>query len=52
MEYYVIFLDVGDADAIVINYQDENTRWWSIVIDAGNVGDGEKVVLQKSTFIL
>ncbi len=52
MEYYVNFLDVGDADAIVINYQDENTRWWSIVIDAGNVGDGEKVVLQKSTFIL
>lgn len=43
MEYYVNILDVGDADAIVINYQDEITRWWSIVIDAGNVGDGEKV---------
>ena len=38
MEYYVHILSVGDADAIVINYQDDNTRWWTIVIDAGNVG--------------
>ena len=43
MEYYVHILSVGDADAIVINYRDDNTRWWTIVIDAGNVGDGEEV---------
>lgn len=43
MEYYVYIVSVGDADAIVINYQDDNTRWWTIVIDAGNVGDGEEV---------
>lgn len=43
MEYYVHILSVGDADAIVINYQDDNTRWWTIVVDAGNVGDGEKI---------
>lgn len=43
MEYYINILNVGDADAIVINYQDDNTRWWTIVVDAGNVGDGEKV---------
>lgn len=40
MEYYVNILDVGDADAIVINYKDDNLRWWTIVVDAGNVGDG------------
>lgn len=43
MEYYVHILSVGDADAIVINYQDDNTRWWTIVVDAGNVGDGKKI---------
>lgn len=43
MEYYVNILDVGDADAIVINYKDENLRWWTIVVDAGNVGDGKLV---------
>lgn len=43
MEYYVHILSVGDADAIVINYQDNNIRWWTIVVDAGNVGDGEEV---------
>ena len=42
MEYYVNILDVGDADAIVINYHDD-FRWWTIVVDAGNVGDGKKV---------
>lgn len=42
MEYYVNILDVGDADAIVINYHD-NFRWWTIVVDAGNVGDGNKI---------
>ncbi len=43
MEYYVNILDVGDADAIVINYKDENSQWWTIVVDAGNVGDGKLV---------
>lgn len=43
MEYYVNILDVGDADAIVINYKDENSHWWTVVVDAGNVGDGNLV---------
>ena len=43
MEYYVNILDVGDADAIVINYREDDLRWWTIVIDAGNVGDGKLV---------
>lgn len=42
MEYDVNILDVGDADAIVINYRNDN-RWVTAVIDAGNVGDGVKV---------
>lgn len=37
--FNVNILDVGDADAIVINYF-YATRWWTAVIDAGNVGDG------------
>lgn len=43
MEYYVNILDVGDADAIVINYRNNSNRWWTIVVDAGNVGDGAMV---------
>lgn len=42
MEYEVIIIDVKDADAIVINYHDGN-RWWTAVVDAGNVGDENKV---------
>lgn len=45
MEYEVTILNVNDADAIVINYYD-GTRWWSAVVDAGNVGDGSKVKKQ------
>lgn len=43
MEYNVNILDVGDADAIVINYRNDDNRWWTIIVDAGNVGDGAKV---------
>lgn len=42
MEYDVNILKVDDADAIVINYHDDY-RWWTAVVDAGNVGDGVKV---------
>lgn len=42
MEYDVNILNVGDADAIVINYCDEE-RWWTAVVDAGNVGDAAEV---------
>lgn len=45
MWYEVHILDVGDADAIVIKYQaDLNSRIITAVIDAGNEGDGEKVL--------
>lgn len=44
MEYRVQILDVGDADAIIIKYREQtNFRWITAVIDAGNIGDGEKV---------
>lgn len=39
MDYDVNIIAVGDADAIVINYFDIH-RWWTTVIDAGNVTDG------------
>ena len=42
MEYDVNILNVGDADAIVINYRD-GERWWTAVVDAGNVGDAAEV---------
>lgn len=42
MIYEVTIIDVKDADAIVINYHDDQ-RWWTAVVDAGNVGDGQKV---------
>jgi beta-lactamase superfamily II metal-dependent hydrolase len=42
MQYEVTIIDVKDADAIVINYHDGN-RWWTVLVDAGNVGDGRKV---------
>lgn len=43
MQYDVNILNVGDADAIVINYHDGH-RWWTAVVDAGNVGDSDKIV--------
>ncbi len=44
MEYRVHILNVGDADAIIIKYREQaNYRWITAVIDAGNIGDGEKV---------
>ncbi len=42
MRYDVTIVDVGDADAIVINYEN-GEGWRTAVVDAGNVGDGAKV---------
>ncbi len=42
MQYEVTIMDVKDADAIVVNYHD-GYRWWTAVVDAGNVGDANKV---------
>lgn len=45
MWYEVHVLDVGDADAIVIKYREMNeSSLVTAVIDAGNVGDGQKVL--------
>ncbi len=47
MLYEFHILDVKDADALVINYKaSDNERWWTAVIDAGNVGDSNKVKQQ------
>ena len=43
MYYEMTIIDVGDADAIVINYKGNDERWWTAVVDAGNVGDGSKI---------
>lgn len=42
MQYEFTIIDVNDADALVINYHD-GMRWWTALVDAGNVGDGSKV---------
>lgn len=42
MQYEVTIMDVKDADAIVVNYHD-GYQWWTAVVDAGNVGDANKV---------
>ena len=45
MWYEVHILDVGDADAIVIKYRaTDRSSLVTAVIDAGNVGDGRKVL--------
>ncbi len=45
MWYEVHILDVGDADAIVIKYRATDiSSLVTAVIDAGNVGDGQKVL--------
>lgn len=45
MWYEVHILDVGDADAIVIKYRaTDESSLVTAVIDAGNVGDGQKVL--------
>ena len=47
MKYELHILDVKDADALVINYKaNDFDRWWTAVIDSGNVGDSEKVKAQ------
>lgn len=44
MEYKIHFLALGDADAIVIKYkQDVYHRWITVLVDAGNEGDGAKI---------
>lgn len=44
MEYKIHFLALGDADAIVIKYkQDVYHRWITVLVDAGNEGDGGKI---------
>lgn len=44
MEYRVKILDVGDADAIIIEYKEKITSpWITVLIDAGNVGAGDKI---------
>lgn len=42
MQYDFTIIDVEDADALVINYHD-GLRWWTAVVDAGNVGDSSKI---------
>ena len=43
MYYEYTLINVGDADAMVINYQDDAQQWHTAVIDAGNLGDGGKI---------
>lgn len=43
MVYYEVhYLDVKDADSIVIRYEDDNNKY-IVLIDAGNVGDSNKI---------
>ena len=42
MQYDFTIVDVKDADALVINYHD-GLRWWTAVVDAGNIGDGSGI---------
>ena len=44
MYYEFTIVDVGDADALVINYQDDSLQWHTAVVDAGNLGDGKKII--------
>lgn len=47
MQYEFHILDVKDADALVINYKaNDYDRWWTAVVDAGNIDDYEKVKRQ------
>lgn len=42
--YKVHVLDVGDADAIIVKYaKNENSPCVTVLIDAGNLEDGEKI---------
>lgn len=43
MKYEIHILNVDDADAIVIKYSPDDQIWCIAVIDAGNIGDGNKV---------
>lgn len=44
MKYQVHYIDVGDADAIVLYYKENNdTRAKIVLVDAGNVGDSDKI---------
>ena len=47
MQYEFTIIDVKDADALIINYKsNENDRWWTAVVDAGNIGDSPKIKQQ------
>ena len=40
--YEVHYLNVSDADAIIIRYEDSQNKY-VVLIDAGNVGDADKI---------
>jgi len=42
-KYEIDFLDVEDADAILIHFYDEQNNSYVVAIDAGRYGDGDKV---------
>lgn len=43
MTYYEVhYLDVKDADSIIIRYEDDDNKY-IVLVDAGNVGDSEKI---------
>ena len=42
VNYEVHYLDVSDADAIIIRYEDEKNKY-IVLVDAGNVDDSDKI---------
>ena len=40
--YEVHYLNVSDADAIIIRYEDDNSKYIAL-LDAGNVNDSDKI---------
>ncbi|WP_222165885.1 ComEC/Rec2 family competence protein [Edaphocola aurantiacus] len=44
MKFEIDVLNVGNADAIILRYIDDSDKEYVVLIDAGNKGDGEKVM--------
>jgi len=44
MPFEIDVLDVGNADAIILRYIDDKKQEHVVLIDAGNVGDGTKII--------
>jgi beta-lactamase superfamily II metal-dependent hydrolase len=50
MKYEIEMLNIGCADSVILRYLTDSDQEWVVVIDAGNKGDGKKVMQKINNY--